>query len=319
VKRAPPHPPLSPARPSAPVCAVATAPPPTPGRRPLPRRRPGPTRAPPRATRTFATSPRPPAGRPACRTARSGRREPASASWRTSARPDRDPTESPYPQRSSNGEATLIKPAPTTLGLGALLLGAPAAPVRETAPGAGEGVLFVTLQGEDAVARLPDRARWPAGDTMTHATVSPDGSLVLATSSGESRVYAYDAASGDLCARLEFGPGGRVAIAANEGAGSVSFIDLDSLAVTRTLEAGAMPHNLLLPGRGDGLRDPAGGRRDRRDRPAGIGQDAGDPGEQGPPQRGREPGRRDPVRGRQRQGRPGRNRRRLGRGARAYP
>ncbi|MFB6259289.1 MAG: YncE family protein, partial [Thiohalorhabdaceae bacterium] len=124
---------------------------------------------------------------------------------------------------------------------------------------AGSGLMpkggYATLQGDNAVADLASGDTWPAGKAMTYVTVSPDGKRVMATSSGEDRIYAYDATSGKRLATIpvgdtpkgiKIGRDGRYAIAVNEGGGTVSVIDVAELEVIKTIPVGDTPHNSVF-------------------------------------------------------------------------
>lgn len=114
--------------------------------------------------------------------------------------------------------------------------------------------VYLTLQGSNAVGPLSGGAEWPAGDQMTYIAVDPGGELVIAASSAENMVYAYNAPDGELLAKIpvgetpkgvKFDREGRYAFSANEGSGTISVIDPKSLEVVKTIDVGPTPHSAV--------------------------------------------------------------------------
>ncbi len=118
--------------------------------------------------------------------------------------------------------------------------------------------IFFTLQGDDKIGII-NKSNYDAGPMMTYIDSSNDGSLVLATSSSSDAVYAYDK-QGKLLSIIPVGetpkgvkihPDGNLAFVANENSGTISVIDVDSLTVTKEIEAGKVPHNIRFNSQGN--------------------------------------------------------------------
>ncbi len=128
-------------------------------------------------------------------------------------------------------------------------------PLVAPGPSPGSRRIFVTLRGAGALRALDpgDSWRaWPAGEGITYVAVSPD--TVLVTSSVESKVYVFSS-SGDLLKTLKVGktpkgikisPTGTLALVAEEGAGTVGFLDLQKGQRVAGIPVGRKPHNVVF-------------------------------------------------------------------------
>ena len=118
-----------------------------------------------------------------------------------------------------------------------------------------EKVAYVTLQGDDKVSEIESEMRWNAGKKMTYLSSSVDNSLLLATSSSDNMVFAFDTESGKHIKNISVGDTpkgikihhtGKIAFVANENSGTVSVINLDTLDVSKNITVGSMPHNIAF-------------------------------------------------------------------------
>ena len=118
--------------------------------------------------------------------------------------------------------------------------------------------VFFTLQGDDQIGFL-NKSNYDAGPMMTYISSNNDGSIVLATSSGSDRLYAYDK-YGKLLSMIPVGetpkgvkihPDGNMAFVANEKSGTISVIGIDPLTVTKEIEVGKVPHNIRFDSQGN--------------------------------------------------------------------
>lgn len=128
-------------------------------------------------------------------------------------------------------------------------------------PGPGQPV-YVTLRDQGAVAALGSQG-WEttAGAGMTYVAVTRNNQIVLATSSGENRIYVFNAQTGEFVKTIDVGntpkgvkvsPTQMLALVANEGDSTLSVIDMRSLEAMGTIPVGtddnpdqAVPHNIV--------------------------------------------------------------------------
>ena len=118
--------------------------------------------------------------------------------------------------------------------------------------------VFFTLQGDDQIGFL-NKSDHDAGPMMTYISSNNDGSIVLATSSGSDRLYAYDKYGkllsiipvGETPKGVKIHPNGNIAFVANEKSGTISVIDVDLLTVTKEFEVGEVPHNIRFDSQGN--------------------------------------------------------------------
>jgi YVTN family beta-propeller protein len=114
---------------------------------------------------------------------------------------------------------------------------------------------YVTLQGDDAISEVFSEEKWEAGPNMTYLDISPDDSLLLATSSQSDTIQAFDMESGEHIKDIKVGKTpkgvkihhtGKIAFVANENSGTISVINLDTLDVVKDISVGDMPHNIVF-------------------------------------------------------------------------
>ena len=127
-------------------------------------------------------------------------------------------------------------------------------PMIVTSSDSQKGV-YVTLQGDDKVSEIESEVFWNTGQKMTYLSSSVDNSLMLATSSLDNMVYAFDTESGKHIKSISVGDvpkgvkihhTGKIAFVANENSGTVSVINLDTLEVQKNIAVGSMPHNIVF-------------------------------------------------------------------------
>ena len=130
--------------------------------------------------------------------------------------------------------------------------------------------IFFTLQGDDAINSHPHENNWSAGEKMTYISTFENGLLVLATSSANDTVFAFNGETGESIDSFHVGktpkgvkisPNGNFAFVANEGSDSVSVINLILGKIHTEIPVGKTPHNIIFnPSNDLGICDIAGGR-----------------------------------------------------------
>lgn len=114
---------------------------------------------------------------------------------------------------------------------------------------------YYTLQKNNLVGISTSDFTFDAGSKMTYVSVSDDNHLLLASSSEENLVYAFDVKNSELLKKIPVGvtpkglkihPELKIAFVANEGSGSISIIDVHQLSVMKEIEVGKMPHNIAF-------------------------------------------------------------------------
>ena len=115
--------------------------------------------------------------------------------------------------------------------------------------------VMVTLQGEDRVSEILSDQKLEAGPKMTYLSVSLDGGILLASSSGSDTVHAFDMIKGEKISSVSVGKtpkgvkinhDGKIAFVANENSGTVSVLDMTNLQLIKEIEIGKIPHNIVF-------------------------------------------------------------------------
>ncbi|MEJ2259040.1 MAG: beta-propeller fold lactonase family protein [Nitrosopumilaceae archaeon] len=121
-----------------------------------------------------------------------------------------------------------------------------------------EPELFFTLQGEDSIGNYQGKL-FSAGPKMTYLTISPDLSLILATSSGSDTVFAFDGQGNNLASipvgktpkGVKISPTDNLAFVANENSGTISVINTNSFSIIKQIQVGKIPHNIVFSSDGN--------------------------------------------------------------------
>ncbi|TAN05072.1 MAG: YncE family protein [Rhodanobacteraceae bacterium] len=126
-----------------------------------------------------------------------------------------------------------------------------------TAAAAPESLLpapaYVTLQSSNAVENIATGKVWGDLPGAHYDAASPDGTLLLVSSSTTPDVYLVATATGTKLATFDIGqtpqgvaigPGGRWGLAVSAGTGTVAVIDLKTRKVARKIAVGKTPHNV---------------------------------------------------------------------------
>ena len=111
---------------------------------------------------------------------------------------------------------------------------------------------WITMKKSASVESFPNQKVWKGGPNMLYDAVTPDGTMVLATSPSDNTVYVFDAKTGKQLAVVAVGhapkgvkvsPDGKVAYIANQKSANISVLNLKTLKVTATIPVKTGPHN----------------------------------------------------------------------------
>lgn len=121
------------------------------------------------------------------------------------------------------------------------------------------GPVYATLQASSAVENMATGKVWDGLPGAHYDAVSPDGKLLLVSSSTTPNVYLVDTATGTKLAvfgigetpqGVAIGPHGRWGLAVSAGTDTVAAIDLKTRQLVKKIKVGKAPHNIRFTAHG---------------------------------------------------------------------
>lgn len=114
--------------------------------------------------------------------------------------------------------------------------------------------VYVSLQKTGAVERFPDEKVFTGFPGAHYLSVDSESEMLVVSGFRTGRVYIADAQTGKKKATLQIGqvvqgvkidPSGQYALAVNAPEGKVAVINLNKLAVVKSISVGEKPHNVV--------------------------------------------------------------------------
>jgi len=119
---------------------------------------------------------------------------------------------------------------------------------------------YITVKLANEVITYPSENIWKGGPNMLYNTITPDGTMLLATSPNTANVYAFDTKTGSQLSIIKVGkaskglkisPNGKEVYVSNEGDNTISVINIKSLSVVATIKVDEKPHNVRFNSSGN--------------------------------------------------------------------